>query len=91
MRFIAAQFDALLRDRLWLENAAHANSMARRLADRVVAIPSIAVPRPPAVNSIFATLPPTSFAALQDWSFFWIWDPAERLVCWMTQLRRSPE
>ncbi len=32
MRFVAAQFGALLQDDLWRENAAHANAMARRLA-----------------------------------------------------------
>ena len=33
MRFVAAQFGALLRDDLWRANAVHANAMARRLAD----------------------------------------------------------
>ena len=33
MRFLAAQFDALLGGDLWRRNAAHANAMARRLAD----------------------------------------------------------
>ena len=32
MRFLAAQFNALLADDLWLANAAHANAMAARLA-----------------------------------------------------------
>ena len=35
MRFVAAQFTALLRDGLWLRNAAHANGMATRLYDVV--------------------------------------------------------
>ena len=33
MRFVAAQFIALLSDDLWRNNAEHANTMARRLAD----------------------------------------------------------
>ncbi|MEZ5322523.1 MAG: beta-eliminating lyase-related protein [Microthrixaceae bacterium] len=32
-RFVAAQFEALLTDDLWLRNARHANSMATRLAE----------------------------------------------------------
>src|ERR1700720_2031699 len=32
MRFISAQFEALLSNNLWLENAAHANRMAQILA-----------------------------------------------------------
>ncbi len=35
MRFVAAQFGALMQDDLWRANAAHANAMARRLADGV--------------------------------------------------------
>ena len=34
MRYMAAQFDALLDDELW-RDAAHANAMARRLAEAV--------------------------------------------------------
>src|SRR5437588_803524 len=33
MRFVAAQFAALVHDDLWRANATHANAMARRLAD----------------------------------------------------------
>ena len=36
MRFVAAQFDALLTDDLWLANATHANAMAARLVRRGV-------------------------------------------------------
>ncbi len=35
MRFLAAQFDALLSDELWLRCAGHANAMAARLAGAV--------------------------------------------------------
>ena len=35
MRFVAAQFEALLSGDLWLRSAAHANEMAARLADAV--------------------------------------------------------
>lgn len=91
MRFIAVQFDTLLDDDLWLTNATHANSMAQHLSDRVVAVPGINVPRVPEVNSVFATLPPASIAPLQDWSFFWTWDPAEHLVRWMTSFATGEE
>ena len=39
MRYIAAQFEALLTDDLWLKYAAHANAMALRLHERVASIP----------------------------------------------------
>ena len=35
MRFLAAQFDALLGGDLWRRNASHANAMARRLAEAI--------------------------------------------------------
>lgn len=35
MRYVAAQFRALLRNDLWLENARHANAMAKRLGDGI--------------------------------------------------------
>lgn len=34
-RFIAAQFEAYLKDGLWLDSARHANATAKRLADRI--------------------------------------------------------
>ena len=37
MRFLAAQFDALLGGDLWRRNASHANAMARRLAEAISA------------------------------------------------------
>ena len=84
MRFVAAQFDALLADDLWLQNAAHANAMARRLADAVRDLPGVSLTREPVVNSVFATLPAALIKRLQDRSFFWMWDDAANEVRWMT-------
>ena len=84
MRFVAAQFEALLTDDLWLRNAAHANAMAGRLADTVRAIPGVTLTREPEVNSVFATLPADAIAPLQDRSFFWPWDESIHEVRWMT-------
>src|SRR5580693_1253789 len=46
MRFLAAQFNALLTDGLWLRNAAHANAMATRLALGLAGIPGVEVEYP---------------------------------------------
>ena len=83
MRFVAAQFIALLGDDLWLRNAAHANEMAGRLFAAVHGLPGVDVD-PPAVNALFPVLPRPAIAALQAWSFFWEWDPARAQVRWMT-------
>jgi threonine aldolase len=53
MRFVAAQFEALLADGLWLENAAHANAMARRLRDAVEGSPGLELAQPVQANAVF--------------------------------------
>jgi threonine aldolase len=75
-RFVAAQFEALLTDGLWLRTAGHANGMARRLADAVADIPSVSISREPQVNSVFARVPAAHVAAMQEVSAFYVWDPS---------------
>ena len=41
MRYLSAQLEAYLKDGLWLELAAHANAMARRLAEGLIEHPDI--------------------------------------------------
>lgn len=83
-RFVAAQVSALLADDLWLTNARHANAMAARLAAAVAEVPGVDVVRPPEANAVFARLPREAIGPLQDWSFFWPWDPEVGEVRWMT-------
>ncbi len=90
-RFIAAQVVALLTDDLWLRNARHANAMAVTLAERVTAIPGVALLGPPEVNSVFASVPAAAVGPLQAWSFFWEWDPAAALVRWMTSFTTTAD
>jgi threonine aldolase len=91
MRFIAAQFDVLLQDDLWLAGAANANDMAARLASRVAGVPQVEIVRPVEVNSVFARLPAPLLTQLQNWSFFWDWDLNDGLVRWMTSFATSDE
>jgi len=84
MRFVAAQFDALLTDDLWIRNAAHANAMAQRLAAATRDIPGVTLAREPEVNSVFVRLPAERIAKLQAESFFWMWDETVDEVRWMT-------
>jgi threonine aldolase len=84
MRFVAAQFGALLHDDLWRANAAHANAMARRLADGTAAIGGVGIVHPVQANGVFARLCPRHIAALRrDWTFH-LWDEHESVVRWMT-------
>lgn len=83
MRFVAAQFNALLTDDLWLSNALHSNAMAGRLYDAVAGLPGVDVTEPE-VNGLFPILPSPVIKTLQAWTFFWDWDPAKHQVRWMT-------
>jgi len=83
MRFVAAQFSALLEDGLWLRNAGHANAMARRLADGVAGVPGVRLHQPVESNGVFAALDPALIEPLRrEWSFH-LWDEREHVVRWM--------
>jgi len=84
MRFVAAQFNAILHDDLWIRLAQHSNGLATRLYDATVGIPGIQYDAAPQVNSVFPILPAGSTATLQDWCFFWPWDTSRNQARWMT-------
>jgi threonine aldolase len=83
MRFVAAQFDALLTDELWRANAARANAMATRLAEAVKDIPGVTVTRPVQVNAVFAILPASAREQLLQQFDFYAWDESTGEVRWM--------
>jgi threonine aldolase len=80
MRFIAAQFTALLAADLWLRNAGHANAMARRLSDGVLEVPGVTLAYPVEANGVFAALPPAVTGALQEEYPFYTWDESTGVV-----------
>lgn len=57
MRFIGAQFTALLTGDLWRQNATHANKMGALLEAAVRATPDIEVLHPAEANMLFARMP----------------------------------
>ncbi|HWA55675.1 MAG TPA: low specificity L-threonine aldolase [Gemmatimonadales bacterium] len=83
MRFLAAQFVALLGGDLWRRNAAHANRMARLLAERLEGIPGVRLTQPVQANGVFARVPPAHIPALQERAFFYVWNPVLSEVRWM--------
>ena len=84
LRFVAAQFGALLRDDLWRANASHANAMARRLTEGAAAVDGVEIVYPVQANAVFARLSRPHIAALQrDWTFH-VWDEQDSVVRWMT-------
>jgi threonine aldolase len=84
MRYLAAQFLALLEDQLWLHNARHANMMAARLAERIRDVPGVTFWQPVESNAVFVSLKAAHIRRLQqDWHFH-VWDEAAGVARWMT-------
>jgi len=57
MRFLSVQLDAIVRDGLWLRNAAHANLMAQRIREGLARIPGVRFPSPTDINLVLVALP----------------------------------
>jgi threonine aldolase len=81
MRFLAAQFEALLAD--WRTPAAHANAMATRLARAVSEIEGVQITQRVQANAVFAVLPPRATEWLQQRWKFYVWDETSGEVRWM--------
>jgi len=84
MRFVSAQFVALLTDDLWKRNAVHANAMAARLAAGVEGVAGVQVTDVPQANAVFAILDPRAITALQAEFAFYTWNESTHQVRWMT-------
>jgi threonine aldolase len=84
MRYVAAQFDALLTADRWLRYASHANAMAQRLLSGVRDIPGIEITRPVRANAIFAKMERGAIERAQESFFFYLFNEALPEVRWMT-------
>jgi len=84
MRFIAAQYEAMLRDDLFITLGDKANKAARMLFDKTKDIASLQLNTPPAANSMFPIIAKGPRAQLQEWAHFYDWDIAANQVRWMT-------
>ncbi len=84
MRFISAQFEALLANNLWRQNALHANRMAQLLARELARIPQITITQKVAANGVFAIVPKRFVAPLQKEYFFYVWNEETSEVRLMT-------
>jgi threonine aldolase len=72
MRFLSAPWVGLLKDGAWLRHAAHANTMAERLAEGLRPIPGVNLLFPRQANGVFAELPVPAIEALRakGWLFY---------------------
>lgn len=90
MRYISAQFSAMLENDLWLKHASHANSMATQLSDGLQKISGVELTQKTEVNAVFLKLPPTAKELLQNWSYFYDWEQ-ENEVRLMASFETTPE
>lgn len=84
MRFVAAQFEALLDGELWRDNASRANDMAARLARGLSSVAQVRITRPVESNAVFATFPHSWIGTLRSEYFFHVVDEnlgEARLMC----------
>lgn len=93
MRYLAAQFLALLEGDLWLQNALQSNAMARRLAAGLSQLPGVTITQPVEANAVFASLNRAWVAELQQEWHFHVWDETEAdpVVRWMTAFDTTEE
>ena len=84
MRFIAAQFSALLDDELWKQNARHANRMAKLLEKELLSVPEVTLTQPVQANGVFAVFPHRLIEPMQQEHYFYVWNERTnevRLMC----------
>ncbi|MEW5996695.1 MAG: low specificity L-threonine aldolase [Candidatus Micrarchaeota archaeon] len=77
MQFIAAQYEALLSNDLWLRNAQHANDMARILAREIQQIDGIRITHPVEANAVFVKAPKDLIRKIRKRYFFYTWGDGE--------------
>ena len=83
MRYVSAQFEALLDGELWRRAAGHANAMAARLAAALEGAEGVRITQRVQANVVFAVLPPGVAERLQaEWGFY-TWDEHTGEVRWM--------
>ena len=91
MRFISAQFEALLSNNLWLKNAKHANSMAKLLYNEVKDIPQVKITQKVQVNAVFASIPNKIIKELQKKYAFHVFNEQTSEVRWMCSFNTTNE
>jgi threonine aldolase len=91
MRYISAQFTALLEGDLWLQNAKNANAMAKLLSEKVSQIPGVGLTQRVQANAVFAIGPTSAIEKLQAEYFFYVWDEARNEVRWVCSFDTTEE
>jgi threonine aldolase len=91
MRFISAQFDALLTNDLWKKNARHSNQMAQVLARELAKVSGVEITQKVEANGVFAIIPARYVSVLQKEYFFYVWNEETSEVRLMTSFDTTEE
>jgi threonine aldolase len=91
MRFIAAQFEALLTNDLWKRSAEHSNRMARVLEAELRKIPQVRIVWKVEANGVFAQIPKHAIETIEKQYFFYPWIEDENIVRWMCSFDTTEE
>jgi threonine aldolase len=84
MRFIGAQFQAILTNELWKRSATHSNTMAKRLEKGLREILQVQITQAVDANGVFAIFPKDIIPKMQNEIFFYVWNDRTnevRLMC----------
>jgi threonine aldolase len=91
MRFVAAQFEALLTGDLWRRSAEHSNRMARVLEREVSRIPGVRAVWKVEANGVFVQIPRHAIEKIMKRYFFYVWIEEESIVRWMCSFDTTEE
>ena len=74
MRYISAQYIAYFGNDLWKRCAAHSNSMAHLLEERLRPFPEVRITQKVQSNGVFVIMPKETAHKMQQHYFFYPWD-----------------
>lgn len=90
-RFIAAQFEAYLKDGNNIKLATQSNKMAKYLEKELKSVPQIKISRPVDTNAVFAYVPKELCEKLRELHYFYVWDDETNEVRWMCSFNTTKE
>jgi threonine aldolase len=91
MRFVSSQYIAFFNNELWKKCAAHSNTMALLLYEKVKDIKGIKVTQKVQSNGVFVILPHNVAENLRKEYFFYPWDEKKSEYRWMTSWDTTEE
>lgn len=91
MRYVGAQFEAYLKEDLWLRLASHSNEMAKKLEDGLREL-GFEIPYSVETNAVFANFPQELTQSMWDAGYyFYVWDEQKSVIRLMTSFDTNPQ